>query len=71
MTDQQLEDMIVFPGIPPAVPLHSQSVERAVKMTSEASTTSYSWAKGHENIVTVCASRKQRKRFPSKKGYIK
>jgi hypothetical protein len=69
LTDQQLEDMIVFPGVPPAVPLHTQSVERAVKMTSEASKSSYSWVKRHENIVTVCASRKQRKRFPSKKDY--
>jgi hypothetical protein len=33
MTDKQLEDIVVFPGVQPSVHLHTKSFERAVKMT--------------------------------------
>lgn len=69
-SDQEVEDMILFPGVPPPVPLHTQTVERAVKLTSEASRSSYTWEKRHENIVAKSASRKKRKRFGSKKDYV-
>ncbi len=62
--------MIFFPGVPPPVPLHTQTVERAVKLTSEASRSSYTWEKRHENIVAKSASWKKRKRFGSKKDYV-
>jgi hypothetical protein len=68
-TNDELEAMKVFPGLPPPIPLHTQSVERAVKLTSEACRTSYTWEKRHEYIVAKIASRQKRKRFSSKKDY--
>jgi hypothetical protein len=69
LTEDELEGMKLFPGLPPPIPLHSQSVERAVKLTSEACRTSYTWERRHEYIVAKNASRQKGKRFPSKKDY--
>jgi len=66
---ENIESMVLFPGIPPDFGIHSQSVERAVKLTSAASKTAYSWEKRHELIVGKNKSRKLRKRFDSKKDY--
>lgn len=51
-------------------PIHSQSVERAVKLVSEASKHAYSMDKRHGIICGKQKSRKKRKRFPSKKDYL-
>jgi hypothetical protein len=55
---------------PPSFPLHSHSVERAVKLTSDASTTSYIWEKGNNSIVAKNKSRAQRPEFRTKQDYV-
>jgi hypothetical protein len=70
LSDDELEAMKTEPASPPEFPLHSQSVERAVKLTSEASRTSYVWEKKHEYIVAKTESRSKRPEFRSKKGYV-
>jgi hypothetical protein len=62
--------MKTMPASPPEFPLHSQSVERAVKLTSEASKTSYIWEKKHKYIVAKIESRYRRPEFRSKQGYV-
>ena len=49
-------------------PSHSQSVERAVKLVSEASQCVYGQARRHQHILGKVKSRKLRKSFSSK-GY--
>ncbi len=49
-------------------PAHSQSVERAVKMVTEASTLVYGYDNRHATILTKIISRKLRPNFSSK-GY--
>ena len=48
---------------------HTQSVERAVKMVSEASKVVCGEKRRHEHILAVDASRRERKPFSSKKYY--
>ena len=69
ISDEELVNMISSPAAPPCFPIHTQSVERAVKLTSEASRTSYVWEKRHEFIVTKNESRQARKFFKTKKDY--
>jgi hypothetical protein len=70
ISDAELEDMIEEELEPPSFPLHSQSVERAVKLTSEASTTSYIWEKRHNSIVAKNKSRAERPEFRTKQDYV-
>jgi hypothetical protein len=51
-------------------PLHSQTVERAVKLTSEASKRSYIWEVRHKYIVATNKSRGERPIFYAKSDYI-
>jgi hypothetical protein len=69
ISDEELVDMSSTPAAPPCFPIHTQSVERAVKLTTEASRTSYVWEKRHEYIVAKNASRQAREKFKTKKEY--
>ena len=61
--------MRIFPGIPPDFPIHAQSIERAVKLTTAAVLKAYSWDQQHSTILATMISRRTRKRFRSKKHY--
>ena len=65
MLDQAVSNPITFPGFP----CHSQSVERAVKLVTEAASKVCGADRRHNHIVSVIASRKARKPFKSKKHY--
>jgi hypothetical protein len=69
LSNDDLEAMRIFPGIPPDFPIHSQSVERAVKLTTAAVQKAYSWDQQHSIILATMKSRRTRKRFRSKKHY--
>jgi hypothetical protein len=69
-SNEELHAMKTSAASPPSFPLHSQSVERAVKLTSEASRKSYVWEKKHEYIVAQTKSRASRPEFRSKKDYV-
>jgi hypothetical protein len=69
LSDEDLVDMESSPSSPPNCPIHTQSVERAVKLTTEASKISYSWEKRHLAIVAKSASREARKPFKTQKDY--
>ena len=65
MLDQAVGSPLTFPSFP----CHSQSVERAVKLVTEAASKVCGAARRHSHIVSVMASRKARKPFKSKKHY--
>jgi hypothetical protein len=69
-TNEELEAMKDVCAEAPNYPLHSQTVERAVKLTSEASTKYYIWQKRHNFIVAKNKCRKQRPHFRSKSDYM-
>ena len=54
----------------PTLPAHSQSVERAVKLVSEASECVYGAEERHRHILVKLASRKARPSFESKGSYV-
>jgi len=61
-------DNNVKPDIPD-LPSHAQSVERSVKLVSEASRTSYGFESRHKTIVAKILSRNMRPSFSSKGHY--
>ena len=67
----ELEEMMQTQSKPelPVYPSHSQSVERAVKLVSEASQCVFGKARRHQHILGKVRSRKLRKSFSSKKYY--
>ena len=71
MSDADLELMRTLPDSipPPDFPIHSQSVERCVKLTSSAVKQAYSWERQHQIILATIKSRKSRKKFASKGSY--
>jgi hypothetical protein len=70
LSNEELKKMVADQHQPPPFPLHSQSVERAVKLTTEASTTSYLWQKRHNSIVAKNKSRAARPEFRTKQDYV-
>jgi len=70
LTNEDLESLISVCEFCPGYPLHSQSVERAVKLTSEASKRSYIWEKRHQYIVATTKSQAKRPQFRSKSDYV-
>ena len=66
---QYMIDNNVEPEIPD-FPSHSQSVERAVKLVSEASQYVYGFENRHSCILTKLLSRKTRKPYVSKGHYF-
>jgi len=53
----------------PVLPCHSQTVERAVKLTSEASHLVYGQEARHRHIITKYSCRQLRPAFASKGTY--
>lgn len=70
VSNTELEAMRDIAAPAPIFPLHSQSVERAVKLTSEASGQSYIWELRHKYIVSKNKCRALRPQFRSKNEYI-
>ena len=70
LSEAELEAMVANPGILPRFPIHTQSVERAVKNTSEAATKSWSKEKRHKAIATKSAARGTRQKSHSKKDFM-
>jgi len=62
LDDQRKPDLPIFPS-------HSQSVERAVKLVSEATQCVYGTERRHQHICGKLQSRKLRKSFSSKSYY--
>ena len=69
VSNEVLDEAYTTPLTFPKFPCHSQSVERAVKLVTEAASKVYRVDKRHEHIVSVTACRKARKPFKSKKHY--
>lgn len=72
LTDEELETILRDPGVipEPEIPIHTQSVERAVRLTSEACGQSYSTEKRHNYIVAKSVARGQMSRFKSKQDFV-
>ena len=70
-TDLELKEMLENRTKPslPIFPSHSQSVERAVKLVSEASVCVYGQERRHQHICGKVLSRNLRKSFASKSYY--
>ena len=66
---EEIEGCYAKPFSFPKYPVHSQSVERAVKLVSEASAKVSGEERRHTSILSVIASRKSRKGFDTKKDY--
>lgn len=72
MLDDQLEYPFCFEDtIPISFPIHSQSVERSVKLTTEFSKRCYKLEDQRKYIISTTKSRKLRKRIKSKQDYKK
>lgn len=71
VSDEELNGMrdskLAIP--PPDYPIHSQSVERCVKLVSAATKKAYSWEKQHQHILATAKSRSVRREFSSKIHY--
>ena len=66
---EALDEACLTPVTFPPFPCHSQSVERAVKLVTEAASKVCGGDKRHAHILSVNACRKARKPFKSKKHY--
>ena len=64
-----IEECYAKPFCFPKYPVHSQSVERAVKLVSEASSKVSGEERRHTSILSVVSSRRSRKAFDTKKDY--
>ena len=64
-----IEECYASPHCFPKYPVHSQSVERAVKLVTESATKVTGEDRRHTSILSVIASRKSRKAFDTKKDY--
>nr|XP_047138771.1 uncharacterized protein LOC105846338 isoform X2 [Hydra vulgaris] len=69
ISNEELLNMIPNQGKAPNFPCHSQTVERAVKMTSDASGKFINLKKRNAYILAKCQSQKKRKYFRTKKDY--
>ena len=65
----ELRKAITQPISMPQFPLHSQSVERGVKLVSEASTKVVGQDKRHQHILSLVESRKMRAACDTKKDF--
>ena len=70
MSVEEVEAMVDIRGEPPRFPIHTQSVERAVKNTSEAAGSSFSKEARHKAIVVKTKARKERPHTDSKKDFF-
>ena len=69
ISDEQLENIKIAPYSFPNYPLHSQSVERAVKLVTEAASKVVGEEKRHEHILSKVKARKVRKACDTKRNY--
>ena len=67
--EEALENELPLEGIIKSFPSHSQSVERAVKLVTEASAHVFGFEQRHRHINTVVMSRSARPAFESKSRY--
>ena len=65
MMNHANNSLIKLPDLPP----DSQSVERSVKLVTEASHSYYGFDNGHKSIMAKITSRKMRPKFASKSSY--
>ena len=70
LTEEDLKELIIVYSSQhsPEYPIHSQTVERSVKLTTNASQRAYSWKQQHSLIVSTIKSRNLRKIFNTKRG---
>lgn len=61
---EDLKEMLKFP-------CHTQSVERMIKLVTEASSSVYSYQARHNSIRAKLKSRKQVSKFSNKKDYLR
>ena len=66
---EDLDNAITMPLSFPSYPLHSQSVERCVKLVSEAATKVVGGEKRHQHILSVVESRRMRKASDTKRDF--
>lgn len=69
ISDADLDSVTDTPYSFPALPLHSTSVERAVRLVTQASAKVYGMKARHEYILSMIKSRKIRPTFENKKDY--
>ena len=71
LTDQEISSAVDTPLVFPSYSLHSQSVERAVKLVTTASQNVCGAKSRHEYCLSIIASRKSRsaKALETKKNY--
>ena len=69
MTDEEVAGSWKSPICFPSFPLHTQSVESAVVLVSEASHQVEGEERRHESILSVIKARKMRRPFDTKKNY--
>ena len=67
--DEVVANIVQNRGTPPNIPCHSQTVKRAVKVTSDSSKKAVSLSKRNNIILAKCKSRMDRKCFKTKKDY--
>jgi len=67
LSSEEVEALVDNPVDPPKYPIHSQSVERAVKNVSESLQCGWSWEKRHRSIVAKYTARAQRPKSEVKK----
>ena len=69
MDNDELKEVIIKPVSFPHFPLHSQSVERGVKLVSEAATKVVGGKKRHQHILSLIESREMRAACDTKKDF--
>ena len=69
LESKDLDDAITTPLSFPSYPLHSQSVERCVKLVSESAIKVVGGEKRHQHILSVVESRRMRKASDTKKDF--
>ena len=67
--DEVIANIVQNRGTPPNIPCHSQTVKRAVKLTSDSSKKAIRLSKRSNLILAKCKSRMDRKCFKTKKDY--
>ena len=69
LNNEELNAAIISPIIMPQFPVHSQSVERGVKLVTEAACKVVGGAKRHQHILSIIESRDMRVACDSKKNF--
>ena len=69
LDNEELNSAITTPIIMPEFPVHSQSVERGVKLVSEAATKAVGEEKRHQHILSIIESRAMRAACDTKKDF--